>query len=621
MRKPRADIGRGKVPLGVTSVEGANDADELMDNVMIEDTEGSMQVNPHQGNHIPRGSRCSAERPDERKEAEPLPPASSAGTYQYQVPSTSLGDSLGCDTSAVGNLDLNSSTYFDLDLLDWGILDHSFLALGRDNFTPDSSSEPFSQHLVSPTTSVSPRGDEEAPSLPAGIALVQISPLEAHRACILAFLQEANQRSSRWEQWFSLGNMSLFLRSYFRFFHQHTPLLHLASFNITTCKTSLVLAMVLMGAMYTEDLESNGPEARRLCQLAETFAWASDARLGAGEPAELESIQAVYIITLLDAFYFPASRHRPRIDITRLMNEARRAGLFGRIPPGKDKNTMSWSEWSRQECRIRTAFILYLFDAARTVLFNQYPELRLYELCLPLPCDESVLNAGSEEEWRKAYDSTENLSTLDYPVILSLFLCEETIGLPLDLSVMGAFTVLHGILVHMWEHKCIHERREAVNRSGAGEQNVRDHLFAAKSRAIDKALQTWREHWARTVSRPGSMASKGLYRDRAMTYWLLGGIMNRSNDPTGLDTAIESTNGNWTLKVPRLLRKLALLTDSGQIEIAADTPASDTKQTVDEQLGRLRGVGEQASGDGGMDEIILGCMMRRERQAESWTAP
>ena len=92
----------------------------------------------------------------------------------------------------------------------------------------------------------------------------------------------------------------------------------------------------------------------------------------------------------------------------------------------------------------RTAFILYLFEAIRAILFDQHPELHTYELRLPLPCDENIFAASTEGEWRTLNAHASNVSRLEYPVILSLFLCHEPMEVSLHFSVMGGFTVLHG---------------------------------------------------------------------------------------------------------------------------------------------------------------------------------
>lgn len=402
---------------------------------------------------------------DQRQMARPAPPAS-------------LTDSFGNDTSDIDFLNLAEDMYFDLDLLDWSILDNSFVARREENRTDATMSEESpSQQFISPETAMVSPHDIEMGSgdggdgggqrgttrfhLPRGMSLMQISPLDAHRLQILKFLQESNQGSRRWDQWLSLDNMSLFLRSYFKSFHQHTPLLHLPFWNITATSTRLIFAMILMGAMYSGDLKSNGSEALQLSKMAQTFAWTSDPSLQAGGPAQFDTIQAVYIVTLLDAFYFPSKRYRPPVDTRKLVDEARNAGVFDGVHPATEPWKMKWDEWSAQESRIRsvylsslrppftdlpprTAFILYLFDAIRAVLFDQRPELHVYELRLPLPCDENIFAASTEEEWRELYVNAQNLTRVEYPVVLSLFLCHDPIKVPLHLSVMGSFTVLHG---------------------------------------------------------------------------------------------------------------------------------------------------------------------------------
>lgn len=295
---------------------------------------------------------------DQRRIASPEPPAS-------------LTESFSNDTSDIDFLNLAEDMYFDLDLLDWSILDNSFVNRREDNRTDATASEASpSQQFISPeATMVSPYDIEMGSGggsgqsgtarfhLPRGMSLMQISPLDAHRLQILKFLHESNQGSRRWDQWLSLDNVSLFIHSYFKSFHQHTPLLHLPFWNITATSTRLIFAMILMGAMYSGDLKSNGAEALQLSQMAQTFAWTSDPSLQAGGSAQLDTIQAVYIVTLLDAFYFPSKRYRPPVDTRRLMNEARNAGVFDGVHPTTEPWKMKWDEWSVQESRIRSVYL------------------------------------------------------------------------------------------------------------------------------------------------------------------------------------------------------------------------------------------------------------------------
>lgn len=273
--------------------------------------------------------------------------------------STSLTDVFSTEP-ALDLMGVSTDTFFNLDLLDWSILDNSFVAHREDNGTVVTCSESSNQQVISPEATTSPydfgdcAGRFVTPvNLPSGMSLMQISPLEAHCSHILQYLREASQGSRRWDHWFSMDNMSRFLRSYFESFHQHTPLLHLPFWNISITSTRLIFAMALMGAIYSGDLKGNSSDATRLCHMAQAFAWSSDPCLQAGGPAQLDTIHAVYIVTLLEAFYIPFKRYRAPVDTKRLVNEARNSGVFVDVQSSIDPWKMKWEDWSAQECRTR----------------------------------------------------------------------------------------------------------------------------------------------------------------------------------------------------------------------------------------------------------------------------
>lgn len=258
--------------------------------------------------------------------------------------------------------DLGPGMNFDLDPLDWGLLDNSLMAYQNDgqNTTETTSSSPNQGFMSSDSGTGHPddiesgvRPARSSIALPAGIDMMQISPLEAHRIQILQYLEDSNQSRRRWESWLSLDNMSLFICSYFSFFHQHTPLLHLPFWNVTTSSTPLIFSIVLMGSMYAGNLKAHSSRAQQLCHLAQSFAWESDPDLETKGQAQLDTIQAVYITVLLEAFYFPSKKNRPGVSMTKLVNEARKSGIFQPIDSRTDPWKLEWTEWSTQECRIR----------------------------------------------------------------------------------------------------------------------------------------------------------------------------------------------------------------------------------------------------------------------------
>ncbi|KAM5347489.1 hypothetical protein ACJ41O_010494 [Fusarium nematophilum] len=509
------------------------------------------------------------------------------------------------------DFDLSPGMFLDLDLLDYGILDGSLMMLDDRGPTGSVTTASVNETLDLPDTTPPDYGGRQgedrgavAHDLPKGMRLMRISPLDAHRTQLLQYLQESPLGQRRWDRWLSTENMSRYLNSYFSFFHRHTPLLHLPSWNISTTSTRLLFSMLLMGALYSEDLNSQSATDRQLCQVAQTFAWDTDPGLPTSK-AQLDTIQAVYIATLVEAFYFPAKRHRATVDTKRLLAEARRSGIFSPNRALKEPWKMGWDEWSLEESRKRTAFILYLFDAIQAIFFEQQPDVQLHELRLPLPCDESIYSAETEEEWRELSTGAQDLAKVEYPVLLALFLSHRPLEIALNLSVMGAFIVLHGILLHVWEQQSIHKRDDPTDVPDEAEKSMREHLSAAQAQAADNALQLWLRQWNKSVSRPASTESHGLYRDRALVYWFLGNLMNQCPGSDVPESPAPLVNGRWKMRIPGLLRRLAILVDSGQLNSTNGAVTSVVRERSASYLGDLdEGIDTDAESEG-MDTITM----------------
>ncbi|KAJ9494704.1 hypothetical protein H2202_009780 [Exophiala xenobiotica] len=115
-------------------------------------------------------------------------------------------------------------------------------------------------------------------AMPEGMCLVQLDPWAAHRGSILEQLRTTGKLTADQISWLSCANMKLFLGSFFRYLHRHTPFIHCPTWNISTARTHLILSMMLVGAMYAGDLKVNGPKVRELRDLAEQYAWRIDER-------------------------------------------------------------------------------------------------------------------------------------------------------------------------------------------------------------------------------------------------------------------------------------------------------------------------------------------------------
>ena len=108
------------------------------------------------------------------------------------------------------------------------------------------------------------------------IALDKIDPLETHRFTINQHLLRSGTVAREDIEWLSPQNVREFICCYFRHFHRHAPLLHLPTWDIATTPSSQLLAMILLGAVYSDDRAKNRPHACRILPEATSLVYALD---------------------------------------------------------------------------------------------------------------------------------------------------------------------------------------------------------------------------------------------------------------------------------------------------------------------------------------------------------
>lgn len=112
----------------------------------------------------------------------------------------------------------------------------------------------------------------------ASIIDARLDPVEHHRQSIVAYLQKSPDSVGRADnlRWLAQAQFPLLLKTYFTRHHRHTPIIHLPTFDIVACPTSLIFALVLVAASYIPKLGLRARNVIAMAKCAYRFAIESD---------------------------------------------------------------------------------------------------------------------------------------------------------------------------------------------------------------------------------------------------------------------------------------------------------------------------------------------------------
>ena len=201
-------------------------------------------------------------------------------------------------------------------------------------------------------------------------------------------------------------------------FQGHWPLLHMPTFDFLGSYDGLILAMVCIGAVYSDRISVPHVQAlmRRAKVAVERNTRVFDDDGGDGYSAasgnlDVEELQALILLQISSTWHGdPAQRKAARQEFTKFATFARRSGLMRPAEPGSSAyssyhqhilpdhtsaSNWDWTAWMEQEKRSRLMFALFLLDAALVIYFNCQPQFEPLEIRLPLPSDDAAWDAAT----------------------------------------------------------------------------------------------------------------------------------------------------------------------------------------------------------------------------------
>jgi hypothetical protein len=204
----------------------------------------------------------------------------------------------------------------------------------------------------------------------------KLDPVEHHRNKIIEYLRTHTKPSAQrhYIRWLERENFQILLKTYFNRHHRHTPIIHLATFNVVSCPTSLIFAIALVAASYIPRLGLRTRDTQDLAETAYSFALHSDEVRPTSEQlngkveanqiarrqslesngiASLETLQALILLSILDRLLVKKELGSiPSIDLGAIVRMARSACVFD---DPRNHHTIDWHTWARNESHRRQA--------------------------------------------------------------------------------------------------------------------------------------------------------------------------------------------------------------------------------------------------------------------------
>ncbi|KAB5515474.1 fungal-specific transcription factor domain-containing protein [Coniochaeta sp. 2T2.1] len=209
------------------------------------------------------------------------------------------------------------------------------------------------------------------------------------------------------QTFFASAGCQMFMSSFFRRRHYHSPLIHWPTLDPGKTTLPLLLAMLLTGAAYSHWHEAKRDIrfSRRLHVLAEKYIFtklqkcAASAVGSRSSQETLEILQAAYLVNYLNIEINDAAV-RQRVMAKRHPMLVAFLRTLGFVADQQHELSTKADSFVYRESCIRLVTWTFLTDCLFTMFFNNPPAMTLSEVACRLPC--------SDELWDK-----ENLSDFD----------------------------------------------------------------------------------------------------------------------------------------------------------------------------------------------------------------
>ncbi|KIW43328.1 uncharacterized protein PV06_04440 [Exophiala oligosperma] len=321
---------------------------------------------------------------------------------------------------------------------------------------------------------------------------------------------------------------------YFANYHRHCPIVHRPSFQPTVAPIPLILGMVALGAMYSQE-RAKVLWMKNLLDVMEAyiFSWPGlkDDYSGfftlAEAPDEetldfqFQLFQGAYLMVVVQFFVGNLSgrRRARRQRFTTVISIARSF----RLPVAQHDgiitipDEVAFQQWIRQEVRVRTMNILLALDSAMGIFNNVPARVNYIELDLQLPCHPEYFELSSHAEMlaRSSFPQT-RMKLID--AFQRLFSPPRELKAAFHDETLCCWDMLY--LIHvLFTHSTQHLFGNPMNRASPSTLSTGSSFIIE---SIKTALNNWKTLWDGAKKRmPRPFASEMGFETSADSYWTL----------------------------------------------------------------------------------------------------
>lgn len=376
-------------------------------------------------------------------------------------------------------------------------------------------------------------------------------------------------QSSDFRHYLSADNIKHFLELYSNF-QGHFPIIHTPTFNITDVYEGLLLAMVCIGAVYSDRMSQD--QVRQLMDRAKMVierdspvlssagkSPSGDNTLLARETPEankkdLEGFQALWLLEKLFVWHgTPVQREAARRTFPTLINSLKDAGLTQASASPQlysvlhqanvtvenvNASNFDWNAWVEQEKRSRLVYAFFLEDCSMALYFNVPPQLDAFDIRLPLPADDAAWDAKTPTQCAGALglhgpvvarsvnaDGSRRPKQPEIDSVLSSLLDPTLSFKPGTTNIFSKFLLVHALHVQIWRaQKQLSQSTPDANgqlptppETGTNAQ----YSLGTTNVALDKWKQTWDTDVAHQYPPSSNNYRRfGFCRDGVHFFWL-----------------------------------------------------------------------------------------------------